>query len=95
MTRRRTILPEPWRRVDAGRGKLSARYEGPGGFWIEHCGHPTALWPWALYNRQGELLVGRNGRAFWRLELAAAEASRILAGGAPRRAGEPAPLDNY
>jgi len=88
---RRCSLPAPWRRVDTAPGKLSARYEGPRGYRIEHCGHPTANWPWALYSPKGELLVGRNGMAFQLLVYAAAEVDRLLAGGKPRRAGEPAP----
>lgn len=46
----KTVLPEPWRRTDDGwTGKCGARYEHPAGYHIEHCGHPTALWPYALY----------------------------------------------
>jgi hypothetical protein len=81
---RRTRLPEPWRRVDGGRGKLGARYVGPAGYVIENCGHPTALWPYALIEPGGRLLVAANGYAFRNLELAAAEVARIQRGGAPR-----------
>jgi hypothetical protein len=91
---RRCTLPAPWRRIDKAPGKLWACYAGPSGYRIEHCGHPTANWPWALYSPKGELLVGRNGMAFRLLADAAAEVDRILAGGTPRRIGEPAPTTN-
>ena len=42
------VDPKPWR-------KLSARWQGPDGWTLAHCGHPTALWPWALVDRFGVL----------------------------------------
>lgn len=77
---RRTRLPAPWRRVDDGVGKLGARYALPSGWWIEHCGHPTALWPYLVYSPAGERVLAPNGRAWRSLELAAAEAMRREAG---------------
>lgn len=36
------VDPKPW-------GKLAARWLHTSGYRLEHCGHPTALRPWALY----------------------------------------------
>jgi hypothetical protein len=55
----------PWR-------KCSARWTGPGGWRLEHCGHPTANWPWALYDAEGVMHVGFNQRAWPNLEDAVA-----------------------
>lgn len=44
------VDPRPW-------GKCSARWTHPKGWRLEHCGHPSALWPWALYNPAGELIL--------------------------------------
>lgn len=32
-------------------------------YWVEHCGHPTALFPWAVYC-DGYLVTAPNGMAF-------------------------------
>lgn len=54
---RENYKPHPeWRRVDGGKGKLSAIYEGPRGWVAMHCGHPTANHPIALYNRHGVMV---------------------------------------
>lgn len=74
---RRTQLPAPWRRVDQGTGKLDARYVHPSGYWIEHCGHPTALWPYALYGPDGFMVLAPNGRAWRTLVDAAAYVLKV------------------
>lgn len=51
------VDPKPWT-------KLRARWQGPRGFVLEHCGHPTALYPWALYDAEGTMHVMFNGRAW-------------------------------
>ena len=38
--------PKPW-------GKLDARWRNKEGWCIDHCGHPTALRPWAVYDPEG------------------------------------------
>jgi hypothetical protein len=43
------VDPRPW-------GKLHARWRHPSGWRLEHCGHPTALSPWALYSPAGEMV---------------------------------------
>jgi len=75
---RHTALPAPWRRVDGGEGKIGSRYTHPSGYFIEHCGHPTALWPYALYAPDGEMVLAPNGRAFQKLIYAAIEVERRL-----------------
>lgn len=42
------VDPRPW-------GKLNAQWKHRDGWWLEHCGHPTALWPWALYDPKGRM----------------------------------------
>lgn len=55
---KQAFKPHPlWRRVDGGKGKLSALYEGPRGWKARHCGHPTANYPWALYNFHGVMIL--------------------------------------
>jgi hypothetical protein len=44
------IDPRPWR-------KLNARWEHQAGWRLEHCGHPTAVWPWALFAPDGEMVL--------------------------------------
>jgi hypothetical protein len=34
------------------------------GWLIEHCGHPTALWPYALYDPSGKMILTPSGRAW-------------------------------
>jgi len=41
--------PRPWR-------KTSARWKHLDGSRLEHCGHPTALWPWAFYDATGRMV---------------------------------------
>lgn len=49
------VDPRPWR-------KLSARWNHAGGWRLEHCGHPTANHPWALYDPEGRMhLTGGAG----------------------------------
>lgn len=40
-----------------------------GGF-VEHCGHPTALFPYVGYSPSGETILNVNGRAFPKLIMA-------------------------
>jgi hypothetical protein len=47
--------PRPW-------SKLRARWEGPDGWRLEHCGHPTANTPWVLIAPDGRWI--RTGARF-------------------------------
>jgi hypothetical protein len=51
------VDPKPW-------SKLDALWLSSCGWRIEHCGHPTANWPWALYDPKGRMHLygGRDGR---------------------------------
>jgi hypothetical protein len=42
--------PRPWT-------KLRARWQHVSGWRLEHCGHPTALRPWALYDPTGDMVL--------------------------------------
>ena len=77
---RRTQLPPPWRRLDRSTRKTSAVYVHPAGYAIQHCGHPTALWPYALYGPGHRLILAPNGRAWQKLSLAAAAVAGLLKG---------------
>jgi hypothetical protein len=44
------IDPRPW-------SKVRARWRHATGWRLEHCGHPTALRPWALYAPSGEMIL--------------------------------------
>jgi hypothetical protein len=62
-----------WERTDARPWtKLRAVWRGPRGFRLEHCGHPTANYPWALYDEEQRMHVMYNGRAWSTLEDAVA-----------------------
>ncbi len=45
-----------------GFGKMGARWEHASGWLLEHCGHPTANYPWALYSPAGDMV--RTGAVF-------------------------------
>ena len=49
--------PRPWT-------KTAANWIHRSGWSLRHCGHPTALWPWALYDHTGRLVLAPNGRAW-------------------------------
>jgi hypothetical protein len=50
--------PAGWSRVDPKPwGKCNAVWQHVSGWRLEHCGHPTALWPWALFNPKGKLIL--------------------------------------
>lgn len=52
-----------WECVYRGLGKFT-KWEHRAGWRLEHCGHPTALWPWALYDPRGEMILQPSGRAW-------------------------------
>lgn len=47
-------VPHGWRRVDGGSGKLFSVYRSSGGWTAAHCGHPTAIWPYQLFDPAGQ-----------------------------------------
>lgn len=83
---RRTVGPRElarlgWTRVDPRPwSKCEARWSHVAGWRLEHCGHPTALWPWQLFAPTGELVLTgaalsgnpRHGRAWPNLATATA-----------------------
>lgn len=53
-----------WERTDGTKGKLAARWRHRSGWRLEHCGHPTALTPWQLFDPAGRhILTGVAGEA--------------------------------
>lgn len=75
--------PRPW-------GKLGARWEHVAGWTLEHCGHPTAHYPWLLVApdgrivRTGVMVEGhryQRGTAWPHLASAVCAAHRIEAHG--------------
>lgn len=57
------VDPKPW-------GKLDARWRHESGWTLEHCGHPTALWPWDLHDPKGRRHLAAPRRAWTTLEQA-------------------------
>lgn len=59
-------------------------YKHPSGWEIGHCGHPTALWPWAVIDPQGRIHTSGAkcdlGYAFAHVEDAVAHVLRHLRG---------------
>ena len=60
-----------WVRLNPCAPTILARFEHRDGWRLEHCGHPTTNYPWALYDPKGYLILtgaitGRNqeGRAW-------------------------------
>ena len=47
--------------------------------WVEHCGHQTAIWPWAIV-WDGYLVCAPNGRAFQYKRVAEAAVSLLKSG---------------
>jgi hypothetical protein len=68
-----------WERVTNGTlGKLGARWfllddNRDTGYSIQHCGHPTANYPYTGTGPDGQMIVAQNGRGFMRLDLAQAD----------------------
>ncbi len=77
---RRHTLGPGWERVDRAPGKIGARFVHRDGWCVEHCGHPTALWPWALYGPDGYMVLAPNGRAWRTLADVAAYVARQVGG---------------
>ena len=51
-----------WRAAPRVAGQYGRNYVHSSGWRIEHCGHPTALWPYLLIDPEGELvLMGAMG----------------------------------
>jgi len=69
-----------WLRIDGTRRKCRAVYARRDGWRAAHCGHPTALTPWALYDPTGALVLNGNGRAFPDLASVAAFVEDLGAG---------------
>ena len=76
------VDPRPWT-------KTAARWKHPSGWELRHCGHPTANYPWALYDPTGRAVSrgwsfeppASNDRRAWRtLKEAFAFVETILSG---------------
>lgn len=70
-----------WTRSGAGKCDAQWRHNASGWF-VEHCGHPTALYPLSLTDpaRPGALIVSQNGRGFAHLAKAKAAVEGLIAG---------------
>lgn len=64
------VDPRPW-------GKLNAAWDHVDGWKLRHCGHPTALTPWMLYDPDGEQVRAPNGKHWPTLKDAVARADEI------------------
>jgi hypothetical protein len=62
---RASYKPRPgWTKVHA------LRWEYRPGYAVQHCGHPTALWPYHGITPRTDLLLAPNGRGFRTLNAA-------------------------
>lgn len=79
----RAAEPATWRKIagDPLGGKF-VTYQHPASNWrIQHCGHPTANYPYYLISPAGlHPIVSENGRAFRNLCAAKAAVACILGG---------------
>jgi hypothetical protein len=85
-----------WQRVDnRAAGKVGAEWRHRDGWRLEHCGHPTALWPWLLVSPAGDVHCTGGayhddptvGFAWPTLAEAMTYVRRVEAGLLPMRAG--------
>jgi hypothetical protein len=77
------VAPPPplWRRVDGdpSKSKLTAEWESRTGWTMQHCGHPTALYPWQLWDPAGNEHREQNGHTWRRLRDAFAYVAHLEA----------------
>ncbi len=60
-----------WRRDAGALGKLDTVHVHVASGWsVEHCGHPTANFPYLVWSADGERHLAPNGRGFQNLKLA-------------------------
>lgn len=73
-----------WTRLSAPGDKCFARWKHSSGWMIEHCGHPTANWPYVLRGprRSWLIVVSCGGRGFKNLISASRAVALILSGSA-------------
>lgn len=64
------------------RGKAATQRHDASGWTVEHCGHPTALWPYLLRHdeRPETIVVAPNGYGFRRVHDAQLAAEQLHAG---------------
>lgn len=82
--------PRPWT-------KTAARWAHVAGWRLEHCGHPTATYPWALYAPAGWMVRtgvlhgnAAHGGAWSTLETAMGFVAAVIAGARPMPEPPPA-----
>jgi hypothetical protein len=51
------------------------------GWTVEHCGHPTANWPYTAHDASGRLILAPNGKGFQKLAYAQTAAIYLASGG--------------
>lgn len=81
MKKTKTIA-EGWTRLDSGRGSCGALWAHTSGWHIQHCGHPTALYPYYMEHAglPGRILMSHNGMGFTDIKAARQMAEQIAAG---------------
>jgi hypothetical protein len=76
--------PNGWTRVDARiwGGREGALWQHVSGWHVEHCGHPTALWPYYLWHDglPNRIVVSHNGLGFTDIKATRAMVEEISAG---------------
>ena len=79
-TPRQQSQPPGWEKVST---EWPGKWLHESGWRVHHCAHPTAMWPYAIHDGNGNLIhIAPNGRAF-RLLIQAMRAVEELASGKP------------
>jgi len=66
-------LQADWERFGATDSTCAAAWRHKSGYVVQHCGHPTANYPYYIIPPAGEMILAENGRGFRLLADAKAE----------------------
>lgn len=69
-----------WTRLSEVGDKCSGAWVHSSGWLIQHCGHPTANYPYAAYGPDGFMVVDYNGRGFNSLKRAKGAVDAVRSG---------------
>ena len=73
-----------WSKLTPDHSGKFAEWKHESGWHLQHCGHPTALFPWQAFDPDGVILLAPYCKCFRRL-LEAMEAVEAVIAGSPTR----------
>lgn len=75
-------VPPGWERLSPPGNKLRAYWRHKSGFVVQHCGHPTANWPYYIVDPEHptRCLMTHNGLGFRTLAVAREAVEALVAG---------------